>query len=69
MTMKFGGCVYDQSGKVYDWGQALARECYGEDWEKMVPEEPTRQDINRAREWELDQIPTWVDIHRLQGER
>lgn len=61
MAKRYGGTVYEKNGKTWDWGQALARECYGEDWNNLVPETPSWEDIANARAWELGKIPDWVD--------
>jgi len=62
MTKKYGGTVYEKNGKRWDWGQALARECYGEDWMSVVPETPTWEDIARADRWEKGEIPEWAEM-------
>jgi len=61
MATKYGGIVRDTEGKIYDWGQALARECYGPNWVRVVPEAPTRSDILRATQWEGGDWPDWVE--------
>lgn len=61
MARKYGGIVYEKNGKTWDWGQALARECYGGDWSVEVPETPTLGDIARAKRWEEGEIPDWVN--------
>lgn len=63
MTDKYGATVYEKNGKTWDWGQALCRECYGEDWNDVVPETPAWNDIGRAKEWENGDIPEWVDTN------
>jgi hypothetical protein len=63
MTKKTGsGTVYDKYGPPLDWGQALARECYGLDWNRTVPESPTDNDVFRASEWEKGNVPDWVIV-------
>ena len=64
MVQKYGGIVYEKGAKKMDWGQALARECYGKEWISLVPECPTWDDIHRAQEWELGKIPNWVDMKK-----
>ena len=61
MARKHGGTVYEKQGKSWDWGQALCRECYGPDWNNIVPETPTWNDIARAKRWEEGEIPEWVN--------
>ena len=37
MAKKYGGIVYDkETGEIWDWGQALCRECYGKDWNNEI---------------------------------
>jgi len=64
MAKKYGGTVYEKNGKTWDWGQALCRECYGVDWMNKVPETPTWEDVARAKKWEEDEIPSWVDTKK-----
>ena len=64
MALKHGGTVYEKGGKTWDWGQALCRECYGEDWMDVVPETPTWDDIARAKRWEDGDVPEWVRRHK-----
>ena len=63
MAEKYGGVVYDKSGKVWDWGQALCRECYGKDWNSEIMrlgiETPSWEDIDRAKRWENGELPSW----------
>ncbi len=66
MAQKYGGTVYDKSGETWDWGQALCRECYGKDWNNVVPESPSWDDIAKARKWEDGQIPDWVEQHSVR---
>ena len=61
MAEKHGGTVCEK-GRAWDWGQALCRECYGENWQDVVPETPTRDDIKRAMQWENGDIPDWVVV-------
>ncbi len=67
MTMRFGGTVYDENGKTWDWGQALCRELHGEDW----PNSPDYSNINEmeyppdyviqaCENWESNPHPSWV---------
>lgn len=60
MTERYGSSVHDQSGDVWDWGQALCRECYGLNWSDVIPENPTDNDVGIAKEWEQGGHPTWV---------
>ena len=70
MARRYGGTVYDKSGKTWDWGQALCRECYGEDWNNEISrlgiETPSWEDINRARRWENGELPDWF-INKIKG--
>jgi hypothetical protein len=61
MARKYGGIVYEKNGHCWDWGQALARECYGENWNDIVSDTPSWNDISRAKKWEEGEIPDWVD--------
>jgi len=62
MSKKHGGIVFDKNGKIWDWGQALCRECYGENWiNERLPESPTIESVKRAQQWEAGDIPSWVD--------
>jgi len=63
MAKKYGGTVYEKNGKTWDWGQALARECYGEDWNDIVSDTPSWDDIAHAKKWEEGEIPEWVDTN------
>ena len=66
MTHRYGGKVYEKNRYMWwDWGQAIAREQYGEDWNDIVPAEPSNEDVLRAREWEQGNIPSWVDQKRM----
>ena len=67
MAKRFGGTVYEKRGHSMDWGQALARECYGKDWLYDVPENPTWADIEKAKAWEAGKIPEWVDMESVGG--
>lgn len=70
MSNKYGGTVYEKGVNLrMDWGQALARECYGPNWNDIVPESPTRDDLHRAIRWENGDIPEWVDMERMKNER
>ena len=66
MAVQYGGTVYDKDGKWYDWGQALMREQYGKEWYKLNLIDPTHDDVERAKEWELGKIPSWVDQERWE---
>ncbi len=63
MAKRYGGTVYDKNGQRWDWGQALCRECYGEDWnneiERLDIETPSLEDIDRAKRWEAGELPEW----------
>ena len=69
MTVKYGGAVYEKD-KYYpwDWGQALARECYGPGWNEVVPNDPSSDDVLVAKEWLNGNFPEcfpkWVDTER-----
>jgi hypothetical protein len=66
MTRKYGGAVYEKKrGTWWDWGQALCREQYGEDWNDIVPPDPTIDDVIRASAWEKGDFPDWVDLERM----
>lgn len=69
MAPRFGGILHDASGQRYDWGQALAREQYGPDWETRVPDAPTDADVQRARDWEAGHWPDWVVREEVQDAR
>lgn len=68
MANKFGGSVFDiETGKAWDWGQAICREVYGPEWANseqfqiadesgIVPEEIT----HAALAWENDNWPEWA---------
>jgi hypothetical protein len=64
MTESFGPTVNSTTGEEYDWGQALCREQFGPNWQHhMVSHNismPTRDDLNRAIEWEKGNVPDWV---------
>jgi hypothetical protein len=70
MTDKFGGTCREKEtsetvGKSWDWGQALCRLCYGEDWNNYISEQnietPSWEDIEKAKEWEAGKNPEWWD--------
>lgn len=68
MASKYGGSVYERNRYYpWDWGQALARECYGENWNSVVPDNPTRDDVSRAQLWENGDWPSWVDVERMNS--
>lgn len=56
----FGHTVLAVTGQKYDWGQALAREQYGEGWPTQTPDCPANEDVARAREWEAGEWPEWA---------
>ena len=60
MAMAYGGTVHDIEGPAWDWGQALARECYGTGWADMPIEHTTDADLDRALSWEAGDWPEWV---------
>lgn len=65
MSYKFGGIVYTKNGKKLDWGQALCRERWGKNWNKILTEKniihPDNKDIKIAKEWEKSGIfPLWA---------
>lgn len=63
MTQRYGGVVIDKTtGQRLDWGQALARECYGVDWDEVTPDVPTEDDIRVAMQWERGEWPDWAEI-------
>jgi len=70
MTSKYEvGSIYEKNKYIpLDWGQALARECYGENWNDIVPNDPTDEDVFVAKEWYdgkfPEGFPKWVDIER-----
>ena len=74
MARRYGGTVWDRSGKQWDWGQAICREMYGADWMKDAefrtlndtPDtEPVPDDVlKRARDWQFGEWPSWVDVER-----
>jgi len=63
MARRYGGTVYDKKGLRWDWGQALCRECYGEDWNNEIDrlniQTPSLEDIDRAKRWEEGELPEW----------
>jgi len=66
MTKKHGAVVYEKERYIWwDWGQALCREQYGEDWNAAVPANPTFEDVVRASAWEKGDFPEWVDLERM----
>lgn len=66
MQKKHGSVVYEKNRyQWWDWGQALCREQYGENWNDVVPSDPTWDDVRRAKEWENGDIPKWVDTERM----
>lgn len=64
MTTQFGPNVLDmETGRVWDWGQALCRAQYGPDWStrRDLPDEPTDTAVSIARQWEGGAWPEWAD--------
>jgi len=63
MAFKYGGIIVAKTGRNLDWGQAICREQYGENWaEEGIPDSPTDQDIERMRRWEYEgKHPDWVE--------
>ena len=62
MTDRYGSGVIDkETGQHLDWGQALARERYGLDWDAKVPDTPTKEDVERALAWETGDWPEWAE--------
>ena len=64
MNEKHGNTVYSISGELFDWGQALCREQFGEDWQNYMISNnilmPTQEDLDRAIRWEEGEVPEWV---------
>lgn len=62
MAHRWGGTVFDRTDatKKYDWGQALCREQYGPGWNDVVGEDPTPEDVERAKVWEEGDWPEWA---------
>lgn len=61
MSTKYGGAVRDKElCKRLDWGQALARGQYGEDWNNLV-DEPNQETVEIAKSWE-DKLPDWIGL-------
>lgn len=60
MSVRYGGRVSDnETGRAWDWGQALCREQYGADFGKW-PDSPTGADVARAIRWERGEWPAWA---------
>ena len=70
MTKKYGATVKDKCGEKWDWGQAMCRELYGEDWSNSVdflatndipPEDPPPQEmVELCKRWESGEYsPEW----------
>ncbi len=69
MAQRWGGIVYDDDLPTdrWDWGQALCREMYGEDWMKAADyasdsalENAPTNVIQRAEQWENGDWPEWA---------
>jgi hypothetical protein len=64
MNLAHGNTIKDKDGNEYDWGQALCRECYGEDWSNYMVENniryPEQKELDRAIKWENGEIPEWA---------
>lgn len=62
MTARYGGIVKTIDVERLDWGQALARGVYGDDWNdsdlSFVPDEA----IKVATAWEVNGLPDWIRI-------
>ena len=69
MMERYGPFVWGKDGRWYDWGQALARERYGENWMETVPDAPSWEDVERAKRWEAGEFPDWVDRRRMEDEK
>ena len=65
------GAVVDlETGKRWDWGQAICRDVYGADWcdspEFKAADQPGPGDpcpdalLDAARRWEAGEWPTWA---------
>ena len=61
MGRKHGGTVWEKEPRrSWDWGEALCRERYGPDSSRW-PDSPTRDDMDRAAQWETeDAWPDWA---------
>ena len=74
MARRYGGIVYDdETGRQWDWGQALCREVYGPDWMnspefKKMDEAggPFAADVKAAEAWEAGAWPEWARLSREQ---
>jgi len=49
-----------ETNEIYDLGQALARECYGPNWNNSPRDEPTDADMERANRWLAGEWPKWA---------
>jgi len=72
MADSFGGSVYDtETGKTWDWGQAICREVYGPNWmheadylavdiedTDSVPDDI----VSAALAWERGNWPEWAGL-------
>lgn len=58
MASEFGGTVRGK-GRIWDWGQALCVEQYGDDPDTW-PNEPTDDDVDRADRWRAGEWPEWA---------
>jgi len=67
MQERYGpSCRDRETGKIMDWGQALARECYGVNWNDVMPDSaPSEDDAQRAEAWMRGNWPDWVDVEFL----
>lgn len=71
MTEKFGPVVTGREGEYLDWGQALARSRFGEDWVKEVRKEenfaPDNEAVEIAKRWENGEWPEWaIELEEVQ---
>lgn len=65
MSTIHGGTVIDrESGVTYDWGQAICRETLGVNWDELVGESPSEEDVERAKTWEAGDVPAWAKTER-----
>jgi len=69
MAAKYGGVLHDrETGRQWDWGQALCRQMYGPDWYNQAdwaaaddaPDVPAEA-ISAAKAWESGGWPAWAE--------
>jgi len=73
MTQKHGVCLYDELGTKYNWGTALCKELYGDNWQEYMKKNgiacPNADAVAMAEVWESGELPSWIKLPEDENEK